>query len=1000
MVKPPKQTLLAVLKIALVSTSLPLIVTSLSPLYPSTKQINSLVFAQENVKPNPQPTASLEPKKTSQPTEQKTQENSENSDDEKDWEGWLILIFVLTSLYLGILWFRPLLLLVLPAELKIPKTPITPEVKLPVAILRFLKYRPRVLDAWVEKHLETFQQKFLENETVEERKDYVSLPVELNSQEIDELTAETLSEPFKKEKRVRLLIWGEGGSGKTTIACQIAKWAMKKQHQSKALAKHLMLPVLIEKEIDNTGDGIKPIMEAIMAEIQELIDNEQMIVDELLVKQLLRKRRILLIVDRYSEMSQETQGKFNPDSKEFPANALIVTSRIEEDFRGIDIKIKTLRFDGGKLAYFIEQYLKECGKWHLFEADKEDFLQECAQLARIVGEQKTITVLLAKLYAEKMINSKENNFTSEGSLDNIPDLILNHLEKLNRQGERETKSEYPTIKQDAQLIAWKCLEQNYRSSYAEREAVVRAFEDLGRNDATLCLEYFEKHLRLLKSIGYGERKDRNKIRFALDPLAEYLAALYLVEQNKDDEEKWREFLVTAEEKLGKEEIKGFLLAARDCCLAKGSELRVPSFVADEIGKLAGLDLEELEKELERQRIKRLVRNLFAPGATVRDRLDDLRKIGGSGSVAKFVVLDIVKCLKDEDSSVRYSAAQTLANLGNGSEPVVQALLLLLQDEKPGVRNSAAQVLGNLGNGSEPVVQALLPLLQDEKPGVRSSATQVLGNLGNDSEPVVQALLPLLQDEKPGVRHYAAQALGKLGNGSEPVVQALLPLLQDEDSLVRYSAAEALGNLGNDSEPVVQALLPLLQDEKPGVRHYAAEALGKLGNGSEPVVQALLPLLQDEKQGVRSSATRALSKLGNGSEPVVQALLPLLQDEDSLVRDFAAEALVKLGNGSEPVVQVLLALLLDEDSSVRYSAAQVLGNLGNDSEPVVQALLPLLQDEDSLVRYSAAEALVKLGNGSEPVVQVLLALLLDEDLWVRDSAAEALKKLGINSKLEK
>ncbi|NEP40596.1 MAG: NACHT domain-containing protein, partial [Okeania sp. SIO2H7] len=677
MVKPPKQTLLAVLKIALVSTSLPLIVTSLSPLYPSTKQINSLVFAQENIKPNPQPTASLEPKKTSQPTEQKTQEKSENSDDEKDWEGWLILIPALMSLYLLVLWVRPLWLLKLPAELKIPETPKTPELKLPVGILLFLKYRPWVLDAWVEKHLETFQKKFLENETVSERKDYVSLPVELNTQEIDELTAETLSEPFKKEKRVRLLIWGEGGSGKTTIACQIAKWAMKKQHQSKALAKHLMLPVLIEKEIDNTGDGIKPIMEAMMAEIQELIDNEQMIVDELLVKQLLRQRRILLIVDGYSELSQETQDKFNPDPKEFPANALIVTSRIEENFRGIDIKVKTLRFDGGKLAYFIEQYLKECVKWHLFEADQEEFLHECAQLARIVGEQKTITVLLAKLYAEKMINSKENNLTSERSLDNIPDLILNHLEKLNRQGERETKSEHPTIKQDAQLIAWKCLEENYRPSYAEREAVVKAFDELGRDDAILCLEYFEKHLRLLKSIGYGERKDRNKIRFALDPLAEYLAALYLVEQNKDEEEKWREFLVTAEEKLGKEEIKGFLLAVRDCCLAKGSEVRVPSFVADEIGKLAGLDLEALQKELERQRIKRLVRNLFAPGATVQDKVDDLEKIGASGSVAKFVALDIVKFLKDEDAEVRFSAVNALGKLGNPSETVLQALLPLL-----------------------------------------------------------------------------------------------------------------------------------------------------------------------------------------------------------------------------------------------------------------------------------------------------------------------------------
>ncbi|MDJ0517442.1 MAG: HEAT repeat domain-containing protein [Trichodesmium sp. MO_231.B1] len=896
MVKPPKQTLLAVLKIALLSTSLPLIVTSFSPVYPGSKQVNNLVFAQENVESNSQPNTDIEPKKTSQPTEQKTQENSENSDDKKEWEGWLILIPALMGLYLGILWVRPLWLLVLPAELKIPKTPKTPEVKLPVGILLFFKYRSRVLDAWVEKHLETFQRKFLENETVEERKDYVSLPVELNTQEIDELTAETLSEPFNREKRVRLLIWGEGGSGKTTIACQIAKWAMKKQHQSKALAKHLMLPVLIEKEIDNTGDGIKPIMEAMMAEIQELIDKEQMIVDELLVKQLLRQRRILLIVDGYSELSQETQEKFNPDPKEFPANALIVTSRIEEDFRGIDMKIKTLRFDAGKLAYFIEQYLKECGKWHLFEADQADFLQECAQLAGIVVEQKTITVLLAKLYAEKMINSKENNVTSEGSLDNIPDLILNHLEKLNRQGERETKSEYPTVNQDAQLIAWKCLEQNYKPSYAERETVVKAFEQLGRNDATLCLEYFEKQLRLLKSIGYGERKDRNKIRFALDPLAEYLAALYLVEENKDDEEKWREFLATAKAKLGKKEIKGFLLAVRDCCLAKGSEVRVPNFVADEIGKLAGLDLEALEKELERQRIKRLVRNLFAPGATVQDKVDDLQKIGDSGLAAKFVALDIVKCLKDNDKEVRSSAAQALGNLGNASEPVVKALLPLLQDKDSVVRRSAVEVLGKLGNASDAVLQAILALLQDKDSVVRRSAVEVLGKLGNSSKPVVKTLLALFQNKDSVVRRSAVEVLGKLGDSSEPVVEALLALFQDKDSGVRRFAVEVLGKLGNSSEPFVKALL----DKDSVVRHSAVEVLGKLGNSSEPVVKALLPLLQDESVLVRHSVIKALDNLKNtsDSEPVVQVLSNLLQDSDSLVRSLAAKALEKLGINSE------------------------------------------------------------------------------------------------------
>ena len=86
-------------------------------------------------------------------------------------------------------------------------------------------------------------------------------------------------------------------------------------------------------------------------------------------------------------------------------------------------------------------------------------------------------------------------------------------------------------------------------------------------------------------------------------------------------------------------------------MAKGSEFRVPNFVAEEMGKLAGLDLEALKQEQERRRIKRLIRNLFAPEATVRDRLDNLRKIGNSGSVAKFDARDLVTFLTDEHEDV-------------------------------------------------------------------------------------------------------------------------------------------------------------------------------------------------------------------------------------------------------------------------------------------------------------------------------------------------------------
>ncbi|MFZ1024908.1 MAG: HEAT repeat domain-containing protein, partial [Limnoraphis robusta] len=706
-----KQSGLILLKLALLGLSFPVAITSFSPTHANPKPNNSWEYAQAIDQPTPQPNTSAESEKTNQLTEDKTEVESENNQEKKQ-QWWLISIPVLAVLYLGTLRFRPLWLLSLPAEFSIPQTPINPPMKIPVGLLRFLKYRPRVLDAWVEKHLETFQKNFLKEETVDERKDYVAVPVLLNDKELDEITPENLSETFKNDKRIRVLIKGEGGSGKTTIACEIAKWAMEKNSE---LAGHSMLPILIEKDLDsNAEENTTPLTKTVVNLLQELTDSEQKFTDELLVEQLLRQRRILLIVDHYSEMSQQTRKQIDFDGEDFPANAFIVTSRTDETFKGIDIKIETCRFDGGKLAYFIEQYLKKREKWNLFEEDQEDFLQECSQLTRIVGERKTITVLLAKLYAERMINENEptevNNNYSASKLDNIPDLILDYLDKLNLQGERATNNKYPTVKEDAKVIAWKCLEKSYKPSQANREEVLTA---LG-NNAESCLDYFEKYLRLIKFVGYGEdRRDRDKIRFALDPVAEYLAALYLVQNDfKDDPEKWNEFLAAAQEKSeNQEEIKGFLLAVRDCCLAKGSEMRVPNFVADEMGKLAGLDLEALEQERERRRIKRLIRNLFAREATVEDRLDDLRKIGASGSVAKFAARDLVTVLTDENEKVRQAAVEVLGNLGDSSDPVIQGLLARLQDENKDVRQAAAWVLGNLGDSSDPVIQGLIARLQ-------------------------------------------------------------------------------------------------------------------------------------------------------------------------------------------------------------------------------------------------------------------------------------------------
>jgi hypothetical protein len=78
---------------------------------------------------------------------------------------------------------------------------------------------------------------------------------------------------------------------------------------------------------------------------------------------------------------------------------------------------------------------------------------------------------------------------------------------------------------------------------------------------------------------------QDRVRFLLDPLAEYLAGLYLIGINADSEEKWREFLSYCTQVPGTPEaIRGFLLAVRDCCIAKHTEKSIPDFVVDKLNE--------------------------------------------------------------------------------------------------------------------------------------------------------------------------------------------------------------------------------------------------------------------------------------------------------------------------------------------------------------------------------------------------------------------------------
>ncbi len=327
--------------------------------------------------------------------------------------GWVALVAVylfLALLWLALLWRYPLALWRINEILK-----DIPKVKMPwwlgameisvanLLLVGFLHYHPRALDAWVSKRTGSARDRFGMIETVKQREVHVEVPVELDLKVIPWLRPEDLKAPLANTS-ARLLIWGEGGAGKTSLACQIAHWCISDDTATRPCS-HYMLPVMIEQNLDlEVGQGSAVLTEVIRGELKKLTDEPEAPNQEM-VRRLLKSKRVLLIVDGLSELDEATRNELRPIDPEFAANALVVTSRLQEPLDGVTKTVlHPMRIQGNRLSSFMEAYLVRRGKRTLF--DDAEFFEGCRKLSVMVGDRDT-TVLLAKLYAEQLIKSKE-----------------------------------------------------------------------------------------------------------------------------------------------------------------------------------------------------------------------------------------------------------------------------------------------------------------------------------------------------------------------------------------------------------------------------------------------------------------------------------------------------------------------------------------------------------------------------------------------------------------
>ena len=447
-------------------------------------------------------------------------------------------------------------------------------------LIGLVRYHPIVLDAWIYKYVNAARENFQNRDIYRDRKTYISLPVMIGSNVNLSLSAGSLH-PITRQDRWCIRILGEGGVGKTTLACQIALWAMEADETKRVIPDRQMLPVLIEPVIGfDFQKDIATFKKVIRGCLQDIIGLPTQISDPLF-DQLLQTRRILTILDGFSEMPTSSilidENRASPTNPDFPARALLITSRSEESLaQASHYTIYPQRIDRDHLSKFMTAYLTESGH----NLADPNLFDACRRLASMVEAERGITPLLAKLFAAEVVGALEGRMTLQELPQTIPDLMLDYLNHLNRH---RTKSEPDdeALHRAAKLVAWECVKHSFRPGPA-RKSDISAILDKDQKEplSREILLYMEEKLRLINTLSPA----KTDLQFALDPLAEYIAAMHLIEMTDGNDQQWKDFLAATVRIPGAPEtIKGFLLALRDCCLTKGGSNEVPAFV---IGQLS------------------------------------------------------------------------------------------------------------------------------------------------------------------------------------------------------------------------------------------------------------------------------------------------------------------------------------------------------------------------------------------------------------------------------
>ncbi|MGA3342003.1 MAG: hypothetical protein ABSD11_15590 [Methylocella sp.] len=392
------------------------------------------------------------------------------------------------------------------------------------SILLCLSTSPRATNSWViERADKAFDYFTKRTNTVSDRANAVDLPVTVNGEDVS--NSQAALRCLMRQVPMALLITGPGGSGKTTLACQIGRRALVEDGGA-PLAGYRVIPLLIEQDVP--AETVKANDFArYHAGLLRVAVQQNRACSARLTLALLRQGRLMPIVDGLSERSAETRAAYDRQRQDFPAAWLVITTR-DNALHGATDVIQTKTIPAGVLYDFIAGYLR--GKKTPMSA--EAIHRGCADLTRLL-RNTPCTALLATLWADQI-------GAGDGDVKGVADLKDRYIRRLLLPAANHNEQLVDWLQDDLMRVAERELGVRFAPGQITRASVIETLTIDGTCDRPSPNDRFAllQKSRLLEALSENE----DLVRVAPDPIAEHLVARLRVKTLGVAEQGWRAFL--------------------------------------------------------------------------------------------------------------------------------------------------------------------------------------------------------------------------------------------------------------------------------------------------------------------------------------------------------------------------------------------------------------------------------------------------------------------------